>query len=140
MIIITEAGIPQTTLDALREHLEEHGVRTHVSHGTDRVVFGCIGDTSQLDAGSVRLWPGVASVVPVRTPYRLASRGFRAAPTLVPLGDAAGTVLGTAGTVTSTATGLWVLDKVGFALPAGTVSVKATGANGVVRATALRFK
>ncbi len=94
MIIITEAGIPQTTLDALREHLEEHGVRTHVSHGTDRVVVGCIGDTSQLDAGAVRRWPGVASVVPVRTPYRLASRGFRAEPTLVPLGDAAGTVLG----------------------------------------------
>ena len=58
----------------------------------------------------------------------------------VDLIDAAGTVLGTAGTVTSTATGLWVLDKVGFALPAGTVSVKATGANGGVRATALRFK
>ncbi len=94
MIIITEAGIPQPVLDALREHLEEHGVRTHVSHGTDRVVVGCIGDTSQLDAGAVRRWPGVASVVPVRTPYRLASREFRATPTLVPLGDAAGTTLG----------------------------------------------
>jgi len=54
--------------------------------------------------------------------------------------DAAGTVLGTAGTVTSTATGLWVLDKVGIALPAGTVSVKATGANGGVKATALILK
>jgi len=94
VIIITEAGIPQSTLDALREHLEERGVRTHVSHGTDRVVVGCIGDTSALDAGAVRRWPGVASVVPVRTPYRLASREFRAAPTLVPLGDAAGTTLG----------------------------------------------
>ena len=94
MIVITEAGIPQSTLDALREHLEEHGVRTHVSRGTDRVVVGCIGDTSQLDAGAVRRWSGVASVVPVRTPYRLASREFRAAPTLVPIGDAEGTVLG----------------------------------------------
>ncbi len=94
MIVITEAGIPQSILDALREHLEERGVRTHVSRGTDRVVVGCIGDTSQLDAGAVSRWPGVASVVPVRTPYRLASREFRAAPTLVPLGDAAGTTLG----------------------------------------------
>jgi len=94
VIIITEAGIPQPTLDALREHLEEHGVRTHVSRGTDRVVVGCIGDTSALDAGAVRRWPGVASVVPVRTPYRLASREFRATPTRVPLGDAAGTVIG----------------------------------------------
>ncbi|HEY3287360.1 MAG TPA: 3-deoxy-7-phosphoheptulonate synthase [Gemmatimonadaceae bacterium] len=94
MIIITEAGIPQHTLDELREHLEERGVRTHVSRGTDRVVVGCIGDTSALDAGAVRRWPGVESVVPVRTPYRLASRGFKAEPTLVPLGDAAGTALG----------------------------------------------
>ncbi|MBI2407803.1 MAG: 3-deoxy-7-phosphoheptulonate synthase [Gemmatimonadetes bacterium] len=94
MIIITESGIPQPTLDALREQLEARGVRTHVSRGTDRVVVGCIGDTAQLDAGAVARWAGVASVVPVRTPYRLASRGFRAAPTLVPLGDAAGTMIG----------------------------------------------
>lgn len=94
MIIITEAGIPQSTLDALREHLEERGVRTHVSRGTDRVVVGCIGDTSALDAGAVSRWPGVSSVVRVRTPYRLASREFRAEPTLVPLGDASGTVIG----------------------------------------------
>lgn len=94
MIIITEAGIPQPSLDALRERLEEHGVRTHVSRGTDRVVVGCIGDTSLLDAGAVRRWSGVASVVPVRTPYRLASKHFRALRTHVPLGDAAGTLIG----------------------------------------------
>ena len=64
-----------------------------------------------------------------------ASQGVR-----VDFTDAAGTVLGTAGAVTSTATGLWVLDKVGIVPPAGTVSVKATGANGGVKATALIFK
>jgi 3-deoxy-7-phosphoheptulonate synthase len=58
------------------------------------VVVGCIGDTSALDGVAVRRWPGVASVVRVQTPYRLASREFRATPTLVPLGDAAGTTLG----------------------------------------------
>jgi 3-deoxy-7-phosphoheptulonate synthase len=94
VIIITEAGIPEPTLDALRDQLEQRGLRTHLSRGTDRIVIGCIGDTSVLDAGAVRAWPGVASVIPVRTPYRLASRQFRASPTLVPLGDAAGTRLG----------------------------------------------
>lgn len=53
--------------------------------------------------------------------------------------NAAGTVLGTAGMVTSTTAGTWLLDKV-IALPAGTVSVKATGANGGVKATALILK
>jgi 3-deoxy-7-phosphoheptulonate synthase len=94
VIIITEAGIAEPTLDALRELLEGHGVRTHLSRGTDRTIVGCVGDTSTLDASSVRAWPGVSSVVPVRTPYRLASRAFRASSTLVPLGDGAGTCIG----------------------------------------------
>jgi 3-deoxy-7-phosphoheptulonate synthase len=94
VIIITESGIAEATLDALREHLEALGVRTHVSRGTDRVIVGCVGDTSALDASAVRAWPGVSSVVPVRTPYRLASRSFRTESTLVPLGDAAGTCVG----------------------------------------------
>ncbi|MEK6611582.1 MAG: 3-deoxy-7-phosphoheptulonate synthase [Gemmatimonadota bacterium] len=94
MIIITEAGIAEPTLDALREHLEARGVRTHVSRGTDRVIVGCVGDTSALDASAVRALAGVSSVVPVRTPYRLASRAFRTASTVVPLGDAAGTCIG----------------------------------------------
>jgi len=54
--------------------------------------------------------------------------------------DGAGLVLGTAGTVFSDAAGIWVLDKLGVTLPAGTVSVKATGANGGVLATALNIK
>ena len=54
--------------------------------------------------------------------------------------NSAGTVLGTAGTVASNTTGTWTLDIVGIALPAGTVSVKATGANGGVKATALTLK
>jgi len=94
VIIITAAGIDEPTLDALRERLEGCGVRTHLSRGTDRVVVGCVGDTSALDASAVRAWPGVASVVPVRTPYRLASRAFHPTSTLVPLGDAAGTSVG----------------------------------------------
>jgi hypothetical protein len=55
--------------------------------------------------------------------------------------NSAGTVLGTAGTVTSsTGTGIWLLDIVGIALPAGTFSVKATTSNGTALATQLTLK
>jgi 3-deoxy-7-phosphoheptulonate synthase len=94
VIITTEAGISDPTLDALREHLEGYGVRTHISRGTDRVIVGCVGDTSSLDASAVRAWPGVSSVVPVTKPYRLVSRAYRTASTLVQLGDVAGTCIG----------------------------------------------
>jgi hypothetical protein len=53
--------------------------------------------------------------------------------------NAAGTVVGTAGTVTSTVLGGWSIDTV-IPLPAGTVSIKATTSNGTVRATALTLK
>jgi hypothetical protein len=53
--------------------------------------------------------------------------------------NAAGAVLGTAGTVTSAA-GVWTLDIVGIALPAGTLTVKSTTSNGTVLATLLTMK
>jgi hypothetical protein len=54
--------------------------------------------------------------------------------------DAAGVVLGSAGTVTSDALGGWALDVVGIALPAGAVSIKATSSNGTVQATGIQLK
>jgi hypothetical protein len=53
--------------------------------------------------------------------------------------NALGTVVGTAGTVTSTVLGGWSLDSI-LPLPAGTVSIKATTSNGTVLATLLILK
>jgi len=54
--------------------------------------------------------------------------------------DAAGVVLGRAGTATSDALGAWALDVVGIPLPAGAVSIKATSSNGTVLARAIVLK
>jgi hypothetical protein len=53
--------------------------------------------------------------------------------------NAAGTVLGLAGTVTAGATGSWLLDTT-VAKPTGTTAVKATSSNGTVRTLALTLK
>jgi hypothetical protein len=53
--------------------------------------------------------------------------------------NALGTVVGTAGTVTSTVLGGWSVDVI-LPLPAGTVSIKATTSNGTVLATLLTLK
>ena len=53
--------------------------------------------------------------------------------------NAAGTVLGTADTVASTALGDWSVDTI-VPLHAGTVSLKATTSNGTARTTALTIK
>ena len=94
MIIIASSALPGPELDGIREFVERHGIRTHVSHGTDRTVIGCVGDARAIDPAAVRALPGVEQVVPIRKPYRMASRDFVAARTIVALGDARGTAIG----------------------------------------------
>ena len=90
MIIITRSGITDAELDAIRERIEQRGLRTHLSRGVERTIIGCIGDESLLAELPLRSLPGVEDVVPVLKPYKLASREFAAAPTVVRVGDAAG--------------------------------------------------
>jgi 3-deoxy-7-phosphoheptulonate synthase len=87
VIIITRASISDAELDAIRERIEQRGMRTHLSRGVERTIIGCIGDESLLDEVPLRSMPGVEDVVPVLKPYKLASREFAAAPTVVRVGD-----------------------------------------------------
>ena len=62
-------------------------MRTHLSRGVERTIIGCIGDESLLAEVPLRSMPGVEDVVPVLKPYKLASREFAAAPSIVRVGD-----------------------------------------------------
>jgi 3-deoxy-7-phosphoheptulonate synthase len=87
VIIITRADVTDDQIDHIRERVESLGLRTHISRGVQRTIIGCIGDEAVLqDAGLLAL-PGVATVTPVLKPYKLASREFAAASSVVRVGD-----------------------------------------------------
>lgn len=94
MLIITTPDITQDALDHLIERVEAAGLRTHVIRGAERTVVGCIGDDARLRDIALGQMPGVADVVPVLKPYRLAAREYAAGATTIALGDPAGTVVG----------------------------------------------
>ena len=94
MIIITTPDVTQDQLDHIRERVESYGLRTHLSRGARRTVIGCIGDEAVLEDVALRALPGVASVHPVVTPYKLASREFAAESTVVRVGDGPGARIG----------------------------------------------
>jgi 3-deoxy-7-phosphoheptulonate synthase len=94
MIIVTRPGIGEGALDQIRESVESHGLRTHLSRGAERVVIGCVGDVSALREESLRILPGVESVVAVGKPYKLVAREFAAERSLVRAGDGAGMTIG----------------------------------------------
>ena len=87
MIIVTRPGTTQAEIDELRERIEGLGLRTHISRGEFRTIIGCIGDEAALRQIPFHTFPAVESATPVLKPYKLASREFAAASTVVRIGE-----------------------------------------------------
>ncbi|MBX9857221.1 MAG: 3-deoxy-7-phosphoheptulonate synthase [Gemmatimonadaceae bacterium] len=94
MIIVTTPGITPDALDRIVEHVEQAGLRAHVSRGAQRTIVGCIGEEGRLGEHGLTQLAGVERVIPVLKPYKLASREFSVANTAIHLGDVADTVVG----------------------------------------------
>lgn len=79
-IIVLEPGTPDTSIKHIIKKLESKGLKTHVSHGTERTIIGVIGDTSKVteeEEDAIRAMTGVENVVRILKPYKLASRDFK---------------------------------------------------------------
>ena len=74
MIIILRPDVKQEQIDHIQGYVERLGLQTHISQGTHRTILGVIGDEDKLRVEPIRALPGVADVVPVLPPYKLASR------------------------------------------------------------------
>ncbi|MCD0462104.1 3-deoxy-7-phosphoheptulonate synthase [Roseiconus lacunae] len=74
MILILKGGATEQQIDHVIQRVESLGLKAHLSRGTFRTIVGIIGDESEIVVESIRAIPGVAKVVPVLPPYKLASR------------------------------------------------------------------
>ncbi len=88
MIIVCETKATEAQIDTLQQMIREAGLQVHRSDGSEHTVLGVVGDRTRLDIGAFSLMPGVRNVVPVSTPYKLASREFHPEDTVVHVGDA----------------------------------------------------
>lgn len=76
MIIVMEPGVPETAVEAVISHLTQGDFDVHRSSGQDRIILGVVGGVTDNDIAVVSELNGVAQVVRVSEPYRLASRKF----------------------------------------------------------------
>jgi 3-deoxy-7-phosphoheptulonate synthase len=89
MIIVMKGGIPKEQVHDVIRTIEELGYQPHVIWGTQRTVIGAVGDErGKARLHSLEVMPGVESVVPILQPFKLASREFKAAGSIVKVGDA----------------------------------------------------
>jgi len=87
MILVLRPGHTQEQFDHLLERLQEMGFTPHVSRGQHRTIVGAIGDENLPQAEEVfNCLPGVEQVLRIQKPFKLASREFHRADTVVEVG------------------------------------------------------
>jgi 3-deoxy-7-phosphoheptulonate synthase len=77
MVVVMETDAPDAAIEAVVSYLVGTGADVHRSSGQTRTILGVVGEVSATDAAVVGEMPGVAKVVRVTEPYKLASRRFR---------------------------------------------------------------
>jgi len=69
----------------LQEFLKEKGFGIKDASSDEVTVFGVLGDVKTLDQDQLSVFPGVANVARISSPYKLASKAFKQNPTTVTL-------------------------------------------------------
>jgi len=85
-IIVLKPDVSDEQIEKLVKKLEAKGLKPHVSKGTERTIIGVIGDTSKVtedEENAIRAIPWVEDVVRILKPYKLASRDFKKADTVI---------------------------------------------------------
>jgi 3-deoxy-7-phosphoheptulonate synthase len=83
MIVVMEVDVPDRAVEAVVSYLVRAGADVHRSSGSSRTILGVVGTVTEPVAAVVAEMAGVAKVVRVSEPYRLASRRFRQEPSVV---------------------------------------------------------
>jgi len=91
MVIVLERTVREQDKSHIREFLTSRGYTIREIVGEEETIFGAVGIAS-IDIREVELLPGVARVIPITSPYKLASREFRKEDTIISVRGPAGTV------------------------------------------------
>jgi len=86
VLVVMKRGATQGEIDAVVARIAEFGIRPIPLPGAERMAIGTFGTTSRAAAEAVESLPGVAEVVPVSRPFKLASREVIPQDTVVRIG------------------------------------------------------
>jgi 3-deoxy-7-phosphoheptulonate synthase len=87
VLVVMKRGASQSEIDAVVARIQEFGITPVPLPGAERMAIGTFGTTSRAAAEAVESLPGVAEVVPVSRPFKLASREVIAEDTVVRVGS-----------------------------------------------------
>lgn len=86
MIIVLKTGATAEQITEVSTRLTEEGFKIHLSQGVEKTIMGAIGDRTRMQALHLEALPWVEKVVPISAPYKLVSREFHAADSIIEVG------------------------------------------------------
>jgi 3-deoxy-7-phosphoheptulonate synthase len=87
MIIVMEPGATPEQIEHMSQRVQQLGLKAHVIQGTERTVVAVVGDERTIKGANLESGPGVADVLPILAPYKVASRELKPEPTQVQVRD-----------------------------------------------------
>lgn len=83
MIIVMSPASSQEDLAGVEEKIKANGLTFHLSKGEDRTIVGVIGDKKKIANLEMNMMPGVEKTVRITEKYKLVSREFHPADTVI---------------------------------------------------------
>ncbi len=83
MLVVMQQGASEGQIEAVIGRLVEEGFDVHRSTGVMHTVLGGVGGKTEFDTLSFAVMEGVKEAHPIVSPYKLASRGFKPAGTVI---------------------------------------------------------
>lgn len=87
MIVVMKKGATPEQIQHMIERVEEFGLKAHPIYGVERTVIAAVGQEREEMRQALESGPGVAEVLPILAPYKVASREVKPEPTVVRAGS-----------------------------------------------------
>jgi 3-deoxy-7-phosphoheptulonate synthase len=87
VIVVMKKDAAQADVDHMIDRIHKLGLKPHVINGTERTVIAVVGDDRKTYKESLESGSGVAEVLPILAPYKMASRELRSEPTVIKAGS-----------------------------------------------------
>lgn len=83
MIIVMKPSATEADAKRVIKRIRRLGLQEHLSQGETQTIIGVVGDTQRIDRTGFEVLTGVERTVRVTQPFKLASREFSPAPTII---------------------------------------------------------
>ena len=94
MLVVMKAQATPEQIQAVCEYIEQLGLRAHPLPGAQRTAIGITGNNGEVNRGNLEELSGVAEVIRVSKPYKLASRDVKEEDTIIRFAGTGATIGG----------------------------------------------